>query len=86
MFRIFFPQNFRCALDKLTVYVNDSVSQSYCGNKTFSIESTGKFMTIELSTSFWSTRVKFLCELQAIDDTENNCRCGWKKPVRAKYN
>lgn len=84
---MFFSQNFRCALDKLTVYVNDSVSNSYCGNKTFSVESTGKLMTIELSTLFWSSGVKFLCELQAIDEIENsNCKCGWKKPVRAKYN
>ncbi|XP_039305379.1 venom serine protease 34 [Solenopsis invicta] len=77
------PWNFRCALDKLTVYVNDSASQSYCGNETFSIESTGEFMTIELSTSFWSSGVKFLCELQAVDEIENdNCRCGWKKPTK----
>lgn len=87
IFIIFFLQNFRCAIDKLTVYVNDSASQSYCGNETFSVESTGEFMTIELSTSFWSSGVKFLCELQAIDEIENdNCRCGWKKPVCAKYN
>ncbi|KAL0124272.1 hypothetical protein PUN28_006255 [Cardiocondyla obscurior] len=77
------PLNFRCALDKLTVYVNDSVYYSYCGNETFSIESTGEFMTVELSTSFWSSGVKFLCELQAIDDTsDENCRCGWKKPTK----
>ncbi|XP_011692172.1 PREDICTED: venom serine protease 34-like isoform X2 [Wasmannia auropunctata] len=77
------PWNFRCALDRLTVYVNDSVSRSYCGNETFSVESTGKFMTIELSTSFWSSGIKFLCELQAIDELEiDNCRCGWKKPTK----
>ncbi|XP_028045765.1 venom serine protease 34 isoform X2 [Monomorium pharaonis] len=40
-------------------------------------------MTIELSTSFWSSGVKFLCELQAIDEIENdNCRCGWKKSTK----
>ncbi|KAG5308496.1 SP34 protease, partial [Acromyrmex insinuator] len=76
--------NFRCTLDRLTVYVNDSASQSYCGNEPFSIESTGRFMTIELSTSFWSSGVKFLCELQAINETDDNdsCRCGWKKPTK----
>ncbi|XP_024867062.1 venom serine protease 34-like [Temnothorax curvispinosus] len=78
------PWNFRCALDKLTVYVNESVSYSFCGNETFSVESTGEFMTIELSTAFWSSGVKFLCELQAIDDDieNDNCRCGWKNPTK----
>ncbi|XP_018055406.1 PREDICTED: venom serine protease 34-like [Atta colombica] len=78
------PWNFRCILNRLTVYVNDSASQSYCGNKSFSIESTGRFITIELSTSFWSSGIKFLCELQAIDETDDNdfCRCGWKKPTK----
>ncbi|XP_025073849.1 venom serine protease 34-like [Pogonomyrmex barbatus] len=42
-----------------------------------------KVMTIELSTTFWSVDIKFLCELQAIDDVDNNdCRCGWKKPTK----
>ncbi|XP_018378020.1 PREDICTED: venom serine protease 34-like [Trachymyrmex cornetzi] len=79
------PWNFRCTLDRLTVYVNNSASQSYCGNEPFSIESTGRFMTIELSTSFWSSGVKFLCELQAINETDDNddsCRCGWKKTTK----
>ncbi|XP_011879072.1 PREDICTED: venom serine protease 34-like [Vollenhovia emeryi] len=77
------PWNLRCALDKLTVYVNDSVSYSYCGNETFSVESTGELMTIELSISLWSSGVKFLCELQALDEIGNDdCRCGWKKPTK----
>jgi len=59
---------------------------SYCGNDTFSIESTERTMTIVLSTAFWSSGIKFLCKLQAIEEEEKdyNCRCGWKKPVRAK--
>ncbi|KAL6441135.1 hypothetical protein ACFW04_003452 [Cataglyphis niger] len=77
------PQNFNCAFDKLTVHVNKSVSHSYCGNETFSIESTGKVMTIELSTTFWTSGVKFLCGLQKIEEPEHdNCRCGWKNPTK----
>lgn len=41
-------------------------------------------MTIELSTTFWSSGVKFLCELQTIEEASyDNCSCGWKNPVRA---
>ncbi|XP_025269824.1 venom serine protease 34 [Camponotus floridanus] len=79
------PWNFKCALDKLTVYVNQSTAHSYCGNKTFSVESTGKSMAIELSTTFWSLGVKFLCELQTIEEEpwdDRNCRCGWKNPTK----
>ncbi|XP_018398771.1 PREDICTED: venom serine protease 34-like [Cyphomyrmex costatus] len=79
------PWNFKCTLDRLTVYVNDSLTRYYCGNEPFSIESTGTFMTIELSTPFWSSGVKFLCELQTIEEIVNNddcCKCGWKKPTK----
>ncbi|KYN08136.1 Venom serine protease 34 [Cyphomyrmex costatus] len=78
-------RNFKCTLDRLTVYVNDSLTRYYCGNEPFSIESTGTFMTIELSTPFWSSGVKFLCELQTIEEIVNNddcCKCGWKKPTK----
>jgi len=43
-------------------------------------------MAIELSTTFWSLGVKFLCELQMIEEEpgdDRSCRCGWKNPVRA---
>lgn len=47
-------------------------------------------MTIELSTTFWSLGVKFLCGLQTIEEEpedDRNCRCGWKNPVhRIKRN
>ncbi|XP_072756479.1 venom serine protease 34 isoform X2 [Anoplolepis gracilipes] len=77
------PWNFKCAFDSLTVHVNKSVANSYCGNETFSVESTGKVMTIELSTTFWSSGVKFLCELQTIEEPEDDdCRCGWKNPTK----
>ncbi|EFN78606.1 venom serine protease 34 [Harpegnathos saltator] len=41
-------------------------------------------MTVELSTTFWSSGVKFLCELQAVeaDEQDSDCRCGWKKPTK----
>lgn len=75
-----------CAFDSLTVQINKSTAFSYCGNDTFSVESTGRTMTIVLSTTFWSPGVKFLCELQAIEEEETdkdyNCRCGWKKPTK----
>ncbi|XP_026824502.1 venom serine protease 34 isoform X1 [Ooceraea biroi] len=78
------PWHVKCAFDSLTVKVDESVAFSYCGNDTFSVESTGKTMTIVLSTAFWSSGVKFLCELQALEEVEKdyNCRCGWKKPTK----
>nr|XP_012221822.1 PREDICTED: venom serine protease 34-like isoform X1 [Linepithema humile] len=77
------PWNNNCAHDRLNVYVNDSVAFSYCGNQTFSVISTGKVMTIELLTSFWSSGVQFLCELQAEEEiAKDDCRCGWKKPTK----
>lgn len=78
-------QHVNCAFDRLIVQVNESTAISHCGNDTFSVESTGKTMTIVLSTAFWSSGTKFLCELQAIGEAEkdHSCRCGWKKPVRA---
>ncbi|XP_014475331.1 PREDICTED: venom serine protease 34-like [Dinoponera quadriceps] len=77
------PQSPSCIFERLTIHVNKSVALSYCGSDPFSIESTGKFMTIELSTSFWSSGVKFLCELQAVEDDQDlSCKCGWKKPTK----
>ncbi|XP_029159495.1 venom serine protease 34-like [Nylanderia fulva] len=77
------PWNFKCAIDNLTVHVNKSTANSYCGNETFSVESTGKVMIIEMSTAFWSSGAKFLCELQAIEEAEDdNCKCGWKNPTK----
>ncbi|XP_032688479.1 venom serine protease 34-like [Odontomachus brunneus] len=77
------PRNPSCSFDRLTVRVNNSAVLSYCGNDTFSVESTGKFMIVELSTTFWSSGVKFLCELQAVEDEQDpDCKCGWKKPTK----
>lgn len=80
---IFFTQSIGCSFDRLTVHANTSAILSYCGNEPFSVESTGKIMIIELSTTFWSSRVRFLCELQAVEEIDQNdgCRCGWKNSV-----
>lgn len=81
----YFSQSKGCSFDRLAVHLNKSATVFYCGNDTFSVESSGKSMTIELSTAFWSSGFKFLCELQAVEDEQDpDCRCGWKKPVRAK--
>ncbi|XP_020282728.1 venom serine protease 34-like [Pseudomyrmex gracilis] len=78
------PRSVNCVFDRLTVYVNNSAALSYCGNEIFAVESTGKIMTVQLSTSFWSSGVKLLCELQAVEEAEktDDCRCGWKKPTK----
>lgn len=56
-----------------------------CGEGRFSRDTEGPEMVVTFQSARNTPGGRFACYIQSISQQEN-CRCGWKKPVRLKEN
>ena len=76
-------QSNNCYLDQVLVYMNRrNAPYRLCGQGTFSRDSDSNEVQLYFQSVFDTPGGRFFCTAQAINTNDNNCRCGWKKPVR----
>lgn len=76
------PSSNNCALDQVLMYMSPRQGPvRLCGQGTFSRDSEGPEMVVTFQSARNTPGGRFACYIQAISSGEN-CRCGWKKPMR----
>ncbi|KAM0726093.1 Venom serine protease 34 [Formica fusca] len=69
-----------CTEDILSVQIDGESMQKYCGVGPLILE--GKNPIIKLDSSSSSKGGKFSCEIREEKQSNENCKCGWKKVTR----
>lgn len=77
------PWSVSCLGDQLVVELSSSEQHRYCGKGSFSINSGGQTMSVQLQSTYFSQGGRFLCSATAVEPKGNeDCQCGWKNPSR----
>ncbi|EFN89170.1 hypothetical protein EAI_15938, partial [Harpegnathos saltator] len=71
-----------CNEDQLSIQFAGQDINSYCG--TGSLELVGSNVIVYFKSSYYTQGGKFWCHLRS-EKPLDDCRCGWKNPVRMLY-
>lgn len=76
------PSSNDCALDQVLMYMSPRLGPlRLCGEGRFSRDTEGPEMVVTFQSARNTPGGRFACYIQSISQQEN-CRCGWKKPMR----
>ncbi|XP_051165115.1 venom serine protease 34-like isoform X2 [Leptopilina boulardi] len=76
------PSSTNCALDQVLMYLSPRQGPlRLCGAGRFGRDSDGPEIVVTFQSARNTPGGRFSCYIQAIG-SEQNCRCGWKKPMR----